>query len=215
MKILRLSIWGALILVPGAFAAPIGSFSGSFPSYSTTATCSNPPGAVIRPPGSCSALSIPVTATGSTSLFANSQLTVQETQSGPAYSGTFTLIDLSNPADSIFGTLAGQLTPTGPPNATGFPPFQLNGLLTTTGGTGAFVGATGLTQSLGTSVFTSINGSRTSADGGGRLDFTAIPEPATRLLTAGALTLFGAKRARRPAHRGFNLPPARSVCRQT
>lgn len=188
------------------WAGSVGSFSAYFSSYEFTATCSNPPGAPLAPPGACLVFSIPLTATGQTSLFSNAELTFEQMLFfGPAppyaFSGTFVLTDLSNPNDSVFGSFTGQGEPTGPPGPpVGFPPFGVTALLTTTGGTGAFAGALGLTEMSGTAIYEYLSPDATFASGGGTLSFTAVPEPGTLLLVAAGFALAArTRKARRPA----------------
>jgi hypothetical protein len=68
-------VCAAVALLPPAWASPVGNFSAYFANYTFTVICSNPGGAPIVP-ASCSAVHIPEIATGPTSLFANSQLTM-------------------------------------------------------------------------------------------------------------------------------------------
>ena len=191
-------VCAAVALLPPAWAGTVGNFSAYFANYTFTVTCSNPGGAPVVP-GSCFAVHIPEIATGPTSLFANSQLTFDETLSvGPAppypFIGTFVLTDLTNPANSVFGTVDGQGVPTGP-GPVGFPDFQVTALLTTTGGTGALAGAQGLTKMDGTAIYTYFNQDATLATGDGVFNFTAVPEPGTFFLLSAAAFVVAARAA--------------------
>jgi hypothetical protein len=167
---------------PGLFAGPNGSFSATFANYTFQATCQTPPQASLIPPA-CAAMSIPLSATGPTSLFSNSLLTfsqILDTTSGPPFlfTGAFTLQNLDQPLDSITGTLAGAGVPTGPPGPpAGFPPFLVSGILTTTGGTGSFTGAVGSTHFVGTAIYQTLSLDTTFATGNGALTLAAVPEP--------------------------------------
>ena len=136
-----------MILVGGTvlgYSAPIGSFSASIPNYTFDVTCGSPAGGSIAFGGPCLVANISETVTGPTSLFANSLLSLQIVLPIGAppfpFTGTFTLLNQST-SDSIFGTLTGVGTPTGPPGPPiGFPPFVISGTLTTTGGTRSLCG---------------------------------------------------------------------------
>ncbi len=174
-------------------AAPMGAFSGSF-DYTFAAFCADPPGAIIifgiTP---CVAVDIDYLAIGSTSLFSNASLEMQTFLSpalpGPfPFTGTFALTDLANPANSIFGTIAGAgrvIGPPGPP--VGFPPFGISGIFETTGGTGSFVGAAGRSALSGIALFTFLNSEATFASGEGTMTFSTVPEPSSALLLLLAL----------------------------
>ena len=189
----------AAALLQPVWAGPVGSFSADFNSYAFTATCSIPPGAPVAPPGSCFVVSIPLNATGATSLFANSEFTAEQTLTfGPVppfpFTGTFILTNLANPADSIFGTMVGQGEPTGPPGPPiGLPPFGVTALLTTTGGTGAFVGAQGFTEMYGTAIYEFLSPDATFTSGDGTLKFSPIPEPGTLFLFSAAAFVAAAR----------------------
>jgi len=191
-------VCAAVALLQPAWAGAVGNFSAYFANYTFTVTCSNPVGGSIVP-GPCFAASIPEIATGPTSLFANSQLIFAQTlivEPAPPYpfSGTFTLTDLTNPANSVFGTVDGQGVPTGP-GPVGFPDFHVTALLTTTGGTGALVGAQGLTTMDGTAIYTYFNPDATLATGDGVFNFTAAPEPGTFFLLSAAAFVVAARAA--------------------
>ena len=171
-------------------AAPVGSFSGDFPNYTFTATCADPIGASVAFPGNaCNQIGIDYMALGSTSLFANAQLMVETILIPGAlppfpFTGTFSLVNLDSPADTIMGTLAGQGFPTGAPGPpVGYPPFGISATLAATGGTGAYVGASGSSVLSGTAFFTSLSTDTTTAGGEGDITVEAVPEPSTALLS--------------------------------
>lgn len=204
-----------------ATAAPTGSFTGSFPTYSFTAVCADPIGGTVVPGGSCNLIDIDYVATGSTSLFSNAKLEQQTLLvpflPGPfPFSGTFVLSDLGDPGNSVFGSLAGEGQIAGPPGPpVGFPPFVIDGVFGTTGGTGAFVGAGGSSSMNGTALFTFLSADATFASGEGMLDFTAIPEPGSAGLMLGGLLVGLVGLAARAARRHLFLattsrfPPSR------
>jgi len=125
-------------------------------------------------------------ATGATSLFADSELHFESAlylEPVPPYpiTGTFILTDLANPADSIFGTYVAQGVPIGPPGPVGLPLFGVTGLMTTTGGTGAFAGAQGFTNMYETAMWEYLSPDGTFGSGDGTLTFTT-PEPTSLFL---------------------------------
>jgi hypothetical protein len=181
-----------LVLAPLAplIAAPSGSFSASFPSYTFTATCADPVGgSVAFPAGGCNQVGIDYTATGATSIFSNAQLLL-DTVLLPAFpppfefTGTFSLTNLDDPADSLTGTLIGAGNLAGAPGPpVGFPPFVIAATFVTTGGTGVYAGASGISVMSGTALFTSLSEDDTAAAGSGSMTISAVPEPSTGVLS--------------------------------
>lgn len=182
-------------------AAPVGSFSGDFPGYTFTASCADPVGAsILFGGGPCNSVDIDYFATGNTSLFANAGLNIQTLLTpflpGPfPFLGTFVLTDLDNPANSIFGSLTGAGNIAGPPGPpVGFPPFTINAVFQTGGGTGAFAQATGVSRLSGPALFTFLSADTTAASGEGDITFTAVPEPASVLFMLAFVPFAIAKR---------------------
>ncbi|MDX2178239.1 MAG: PEP-CTERM sorting domain-containing protein [Bryobacteraceae bacterium] len=196
----------ALSTVSPSFAAPLVGVSGTLP-YTFTAFCADPIGeSVIFGITTCNSIDIDYTATGVTSLSANTGLNLQTFLNpelpGPfPFTGSFVLTDLDNPADTIFGTLTGAGNVAGPPGPPiGFPPFAIELSMTATGGTGALAGSTGSLYLAGTAIFTAINTSGTFASGEGTTVLSSVPEPASGslMVAVGALALLSRRlRSRR------------------
>ena len=198
---------GALAILISSGSQPVlaASFSGSFPSYTFTTVCDDPPGSsIIFGITECVAVNIAYSATGTSSIFANASLTLA-TVLDPAlpgpfpFAGTFLLENLDDPSSTLFGSLKGFGMIAGLPGPpVGFPPFTIEALLITTGGTGAYVGASGASRLTGTALFTFLNEDGTFASGEGAIDVDAVPEPATLLLAGlASLSLIRVSRARR------------------
>jgi hypothetical protein len=173
-----------------------GSFAGSFPDYTFEAFCEDPAGEIIIiGVTTCTAINISYLAPGSSSVFDNAELTFA-TLLDPAlpdpfpFSGSWLLKNLDDPSQTLFGTLKGRGVIAGPPGPPiGFPPFAIQALLVTTGGTGPYAGASGMSRMKGSANFTFLTIDGTFGSGVGTMAVAPVPEPATGSLLVMALVL--------------------------
>jgi hypothetical protein len=77
----------------------------------------------------------------------------------------------------------------------------IDAFLTTTGGTGAFAGATGASRLTGTALFTFISTDNTFSSGVGDISISAVPEPNGAFALAGILGVVAAVRYRKIGQR--------------
>lgn len=182
LKTQRLYALSLILTVPAMGLTQTFPFSGSYDGVSNIVEIIDPGVPIVR-------FETNASGTGSFGLDTYFSTDIVNMATG---AGQGTNIFTAGNGDQLFGSFDVQITPTSNPGE-----VTLAGLVTFTGGTGLFAGATGSSVLTGLGQFTS----QTSAIG--HFDFngevTLVPEPTTLLLTLPALLLVARRRNRAKA----------------